>query len=106
MSGTGVPPARLGAERERGFMPGRLVLALAVCAALFASPALAAAPARAAAPAAVSSAGIAWGGVGYYNLTQSVNTAFGNFSSSTGAIGLNAGGAFTVVQLGPAVPLA
>jgi opacity protein-like surface antigen len=92
-------------------MPERLILALAVCAALFASPALAAkpaapAPAPAPAPAAVSNARIAWGGIGYYNLSQSVNTAFGSFSSSTGAFGLNVGGAINVVQLGTDVPLA
>ncbi len=87
-------------------MPGRLILALVVCAALFASPALAAAPAPAAAPAAVSDARVAWGGIGYYNFSQSYN-AFGvSGSVSTGAFGINAGGAFNVVQLGTAVPLA
>jgi hypothetical protein len=87
-------------------MPGRLVLALVVCAAFFASPALAAAPAPAAAPAAVSDARIAWGGIGYYNFSQSYN-AFGvSGSVSTGAFGLNVGGAFNVVQLGTDVPLA
>ncbi len=117
-------------------MIGKLVSALAVCGALAAtSPAHAAsckkdsdcasgqactagkcaakaaapAPAPAAAPAsgaAVNTGRIAWGGIGYYNVTVSVNTAFGNFSASNGAFGINAGGAINLLQLTPDLPLA
>jgi Cys-rich repeat protein len=117
-------------------MIGKLVSALAVCAALAAtSPAHAAsckkdsdcasgqvcaagkctakaaapAPAPAAAPAsgaAVNTGRIAWGGIGYYNVTVTVNTALGNFSSSTGAFGIHAGGAINLLQLTPDLPLA
>lgn len=97
-------------------MPGRLFVAL--CAALLAfSPALAAAPKPApkaaaspapapTAPAAPTNARVVWGGIGYYNVSVTINTNFGSFSNSAGAFGINGGGAFNVAQLGTDVPLA
>jgi hypothetical protein len=75
-------------------MPGRPILALAVYAALFA-PAAALAES---APATKSDARIAWGGIGYYNISGSFN--------SVGAFGINVGGAINVVPLTPDLPLA
>lgn len=102
------------------------VCAAGKCTAKAAAPAPASAAAKAAAPApapaaakaapapapaaasgaAVNTGRIAWGGIGYYNVTVSFNTAFGNFSASNGAFGINAGGAINLLQLAPDLPLA
>lgn len=49
---------------------------------------------------------IAWGNIGYYNVSQSVNTPFGSVSGSSGAFGINVGTALNVYQITPDVPLA
>lgn len=60
--------------------------------------------------AASSNARIAWGDIGYYNVTvtQTITTPFGTFSGSgsSGAFGINAGTAVNVTSLSADVPLA
>ena len=100
-------PARAACKKDADCASGQ-VCQLGTCVAKStAAPAPAAPAADTGAPAAGKPIQhLAWGGVGLYSISESVDTPLGTFSSSTTNFGFNGGAAVNLVPLTPDLPLA